>query len=559
MAVFEQRLGVASLAQRKLRRRVGLIGLMFASVGSIIGSGWLLGALTASKVAGPAALISWVIGAVVILFLALVHAELGGMFPVSGGSGRYPHYAFGSLGGFASGWFWYLGAVTVAPAEVEAALTYANNWFPNTFHFDLIASNGALTAPGGYIIAALLMILFTVINVLGVRWLTNTNTLVVAAKIAVPVLTVIVFLAMFHHFDNLTSHGFAPNGVAPIFAALSSGIIFAYLGFEQAVEFGAESHNPTRNIPLAVIGSMIIGIVVYLGLAIAFATSFDPSALSKGWTNLSFPGSYGPYAAIASAAGLGWLATILYADAFVSPAGTGLLYVGSSARMSFGMARNRYIPGFFEDISERRVPLIGLVVAMVLGFLFLLPFPSWQILIGIITSATVLSYGLQPLALGALRRQVPDLERPYRLPLAAIVSPIAFIIANLVIYWSGWDTDWKLMVAVLAGFVILAVNYLTEHPDRRPTHDWKALWWLAPYLVGMTVISYIGAKDFGGRGIVQFGWQDTVLVTVFSLVIYALAMYARLGDAQAKTYISELSAAAEAEEETLGAPVAAAT
>src|SRR5262245_42188419 len=92
----------ASLHGRKLQRRMGLMALMFTSVGSIIGSGWLLGALTASKVAGPAALISWLIGAAVVLLIALVHAELGGMFPVCGGSGRYPHYAFGSLAGFAS-------------------------------------------------------------------------------------------------------------------------------------------------------------------------------------------------------------------------------------------------------------------------------------------------------------------------------------------------------------------------------------------------------------------------------------------------------------------------
>src|SRR5262245_48023504 len=188
---------------------------MFTSVGSIIGSGWLLGALTASKVAGPAALISWVIGAVVVLILALVHAELGGAFPVAGGSGRYPHYAFGSLAGLSSAWFWYLGAVTVAPAEVEAALSYANNYVPN-----LIDKNGALTIPEGLVIAALAMAVFTAINILGVQWLARTNTVVVAWKIAIPVLTIIIFLSAFHHFDNVTSHGFAPNGVPAIFSAL---------------------------------------------------------------------------------------------------------------------------------------------------------------------------------------------------------------------------------------------------------------------------------------------------------------------------------------------------
>jgi len=547
----EGTLGTTAAERRKLQRRVGLVALMFTSVGSIIGSGWLLGALTASKVAGPAALISWLIGAAAVLVLALVHAELGGMFPVAGGSGRYPHYAFGSLAGLSSAWFWYLGAVTVAPAEVEAALSYANNYLPGLID----THSGTLTIPLGFIVAAILMALFAAINVMGVRWLAETNRYTVFWKIAIPVLTVIIFLALFHHFDNLTSHGFMPNGPPSVFAALSSGIIFAYLGFEQAVQFGAESRNPQRNVPLAVIGSVLIGVVIYLALAVAFATSFEPSALAKGWSNLSFPGSFGPYAAIASASGLGVLALLLYADAAISPAGTGLLYVGSSARMSFGMARNRYIPGVFDDLSSRRVPVVSILFAMVLGFLFLLPFPSWQELIAIITSATVLSYGLQPLALSALRRQVRDVPRPYRLPAAEIVSPAAFVIANLIIYWSGWGTVWKLMVAVLLGFVILAATYALSPADRRPSFDWRAAYWLLPYLAGLTVISFLGAKDFGGRGLLTFGW-DAVVVAVFSVAIFVLAIRTRLPDVAAHRYIADLGAEAEAEEELLGEPVA---
>jgi amino acid transporter len=548
MASTEQGIGgVTSLHQRKLKRRVGLNALMFTSVGSIIGSGWLLGALTASKVAGPAALITWLLGAVAVLLIALVHAELGGMFPVAGGSGRYPHYAFGGLVGFSSAWFWYIGAVTTAPAEVTAALTYANNYIPGLID----ANTGVLTAPLGYIVAAILMILFSVINVLGVRWLAESNRWITAWKIAIPVLTVIVFLIVFHHFDNLSSHGFAPNGVAPIFTALSTGVVFAYLGFEQAVEFGAESANPRRNIPLAVIGSVVLGVVIYLGLAIAFATSFEPSALAKGWSNLSFPGSFGPYAAIASAAGLGWLAFLLYVDAVISPGGTGLLYVGSTARMSFGMARMRTVPDAFASLSERRVPVVSIVVAMVLGFAFLFPLPSWQTIIGIVTGATVLAYGMQPLTLGALRRQAPDHDRPYRLQLAEIISPVAFVVANLIIYWSTWTVVWKLMLAVLVGYLILAIGSLVRPQATRPQLDWRAGYWLLPYLGGLTLISYVGAQDFGGTGLFPFGW-DALIVAVFSVAIYVLAIRLRLPDATAEKYMTELSAEAESEEEELG-------
>ena len=96
-------------------REVGKVGLIWASVGSIIGSGWLFGAQKGLIAAGPAAIISWVIGGVMIMVLALIHAELGGMYPVSGGTARFPHYAFGGAAGASFGWFSWLQAATVAP------------------------------------------------------------------------------------------------------------------------------------------------------------------------------------------------------------------------------------------------------------------------------------------------------------------------------------------------------------------------------------------------------------------------------------------------------------
>src|SRR4051794_32336832 len=146
----------AARPERKLQRDVGFVGLLFASVGSIIGSGWLFGALGASSVAGPAALISWVLGGAAMLLLALVHAELGGMYPVAGGSARFPHYAFGSLIGFAGGWFAFLGAVTTAPIEVEAALQYSANYVSGLV--EVHGETVVLTFPLGYVVAAALML-----------------------------------------------------------------------------------------------------------------------------------------------------------------------------------------------------------------------------------------------------------------------------------------------------------------------------------------------------------------------------------------------------------------
>src|ERR1039457_5350034 len=111
---------ITTPADVRLKREMGLIGAIWASETSIIGSGWLFGSLFAAQAAGTAALLGWVIAGVIVIILALVHAELGGMYPVSGGTARFPHFAFGGAAGTSFGFFSWLQAVTVAPIECFA-------------------------------------------------------------------------------------------------------------------------------------------------------------------------------------------------------------------------------------------------------------------------------------------------------------------------------------------------------------------------------------------------------------------------------------------------------
>ena len=332
-------------AARKLRRDIGLLGLLFASLGSIIGAGWLFGALYASSLAGPAAVISWVLGGGVVMLLALTHAELGGMYPVAGGSARFPRYAFGNLIGFTSGWIAFLGAVTVGPIMVEAMLLYTSNYISS---LTTVSGGRPVLTVQGYFVAGTLLLLFCTINVMGVRWLADINMLAVCWKLLVPAVTVVALIATSAHTENFSAHGgFMPFGWKGVFLALSSGgVIFAGLGFEQAVQLGGETRNPRRNIPFAIIGGMTVAIVLYIALQVAFILALDPSELSKGWGAVSFSGNglFGPFAALATALGLGWLAVLLYTDAIVSPGGTGLIYTGASARLTFALASQRLYP-----------------------------------------------------------------------------------------------------------------------------------------------------------------------------------------------------------------------
>src|SRR3954447_1970506 len=159
----------------ELNRAIGFWGLTFVSLGSIIGSGWLLGALYAAEAAGGASIISWGLAGVMLIALALIHAELGTAYPVAGGTSRFPYFSFGALAGFTAGWAAYLQAVTIAPIEVEASISYLNSTSWADKHLNMLHKDGTLNGTG-LIVAALAMLLFTVINLLGAKLLSDSNT-----------------------------------------------------------------------------------------------------------------------------------------------------------------------------------------------------------------------------------------------------------------------------------------------------------------------------------------------------------------------------------------------
>ena len=545
-------------ADGRMRRDIGVIGLLFASVGSIIGSGWLFGALTAAQLAGPAAIISWSVAAVMILLIALVFAELGTMFPLSGGVVRFPHIAYGSFASYTTGWILWVAVATTAPIEVEGALQYATKYAPFT-HKHTVGGETVHTLTGlGYVVAVLGMAFFVVVNYFGIRWFARINNVAVWWKLAVITIVIAAFFATSFHSGNFSSHGFATNGSHGIFTAIATGgIVFSYLGFRQGIELAGESRNPKRNIPIAVIGSVLITAVLYILLQIAFIGAVRPSDLSKshGWSSLDFANDFGPLAAIASIIGLGWLATLLYIDAIISPADTGLIYTTVTGRVSYAMGKNGNAPRILARTTPRGVPLVSLFVTFVVGLIVFLPFPSWQQLVGFVTSATVLSFGAGTLALGALRREIPDHDRAFRLPFGDVIPFLALYASNLIVYWAGWDTNWKLFLAVLLGFVLLGLFHLTGKGDM-PRMDWRAgSSWTIPWLAGLCLISYLGSypdksSDAGNRNVITFGWGFAV-VFVLTAIVYALAIKVRLERPRVEEHIEQTVTEAKQEEKTL--------
>ncbi len=511
-----------------LKRELGLIGATWASETSIIGSGWLFGALFAAQAVGGASVLAWAIAGVVVIVLALCHAELGAMYPVSGGTARFPHFAFGSVAGIGFGFFSYVQAVTIAPIECFAFMQYASYYWPGLYNPHTHVVTGA-----GFVFTVVLMAVFVAVNFLAMRIFARVNNVITWWKVAVPVLTIIVLLFHWNGGNFTAGVGFMPGGIKALFGALpAAGIIFAYSGFEQCDQLAGEIKNPGRNLPRAIIYSILIGTAIYIMLQVVFIAAMPPSELGKGFAGITNTQILsGPFAGLAGVIGLAWLATILRIDAFVSPTGTGLIYTTGTSRVSYGLARNRYYPQIFGKVDRNGIPWVGLIFAFIIGLFFLLPFPSWHSLVLLVTGASVLMYAGAPLSVGAFRSQVPEHPRPYRMPAAAVLAPAAFIVADLLIYWSGFEVVWKLGVVLVLGYVVIGI-FMAFDP-KRPPLDWKSAVWLPVWLIGLGIISWQGQYSGGAvappvnTGHIGF-WWDMLVVAAFSLVIYYWAMATKL-------------------------------
>jgi len=520
-----------------LRRDARFFGLLFASTTSMIGSGWLFGAFHASRIAGPLSVWSWVVGGLIIMLIALCFAELAALFPRSGALVHMSHASHGAALGRIWSWMLFLAYVPVPPVEAEAIVTYANNYLP---YFIKPGSAGLLTETG-FVVCVLLLGVLALLNLLAVRVLLNFNSTVTWWKIAVPVLTVIVLIAARSHWDVWAADPGSYH-FSDIFTALpAAGIVFSYLGFRTAIDLGGESANPSRHIPMAVIGAVLLSAVIYILLQVAFLIALRPSDLAHGWAHLSFAGQAGPFAGLAATLGIGWMATLLYIDAYISPGGTGLMYLTGGSRILYANGEMEAGPRWLTSLSAAGAPVLAVLIMWIVGILFLLPFPAWQLMVKYITSITVLTYGLGPIVLLVLRRNQPTLRRPFRLWGAEILAPIAFICSNWIIYWTGFKTNSFLFALIAAGFAIYAAHY--HFIVRRPMEDfgWRQFAWLAPWFGGMWVLSAL--SDVGGGFRILGFWPGVMMVGAWSLVVIALALRSALPAAETANIMMHIESA----------------
>jgi amino acid transporter len=506
-----------------IRRDVGPIALMLTGLGSIIGSGWLFGAWRAAGLAGPDAIWAWVIGAAVITTVAMTYAELGAMFPESGGMVRYSQYSHGSLVGFIGAWANWIAIVSVIPVEAEASVQYMASWpwqWAHDLYMHLPDGRGELTPPG-IAIAAGLVIVYFLLNFWSVKLFARSNSAITLFKLVVPALTAVCLIASGFHTGNFSvgidGGAHTLDFAAVLTAVATAGIVFSYNGFQSPVNLAGEAHNPGRNIPLAIFGAIALATVVYLLLQIAYLGTVPPELLAKaGWKGIDFRS---PFAELALLVNLNWLAMLLYADAFVSPSGTGITYTATTARMLYGMERNGTMPKAFGAVHPVwGVPRNAMWFNLAVSYLFLFFFRGWGTLAAVISVATIISYMTGPVSAMTLRRTAPELHRPLRLPGLPLFAALAFVFSTELLYWARWPLTGEIIL-----LIVVALPVYFYYQARKGWHDFArqlaGAWWLIAYLPTLALVSYLGSARFGGRGWLPYGW-DLLVVAAIGIVFY---------------------------------------
>ncbi len=494
-----------------LKRDISTTNILIASAGGMIGSGWLFSPFISAQMAGPNALISWIIATIFMLFIALPLCELGTMFPVSGGMSNYPTYTHGREVGFLFAWTSWLSYVVMTPIEIQAILQYSSHFFPSL----IVADSASLKLSGyGYAVAIGIMLFVVLLNSYGIKMLAECNKYASIIKFALPSIAIIALLQSAPTMANVTIQLGDKSSWVNIFTALSAGgIAFAFTGFQNGLILAGEVKNPQRNIPIAILGAVLIGFILYFMLQLSFLAAMPQKYLAQGWHTLSYPGDSGPLVGLTLLLGLGTVATLLMIDAAFSPFGTTLVYTAATSRIVYGMALNQHLPKIFLKVNRHKIPYITLYANFLVGIFSFLPFPGWQKLVAFLSSASILSYSIGPICLLAMRKLQPHTPRPFKLAGYTLCSYLAFYFCNLMLYWCGFSILWKLDVALLIGLVItLIYNGKSLLTPNYP------LYWFVFYMVSLLLISYLGS--FGGPGILHFPYDLIALLPLSIVTLY---------------------------------------
>ncbi|MEW2578173.1 amino acid permease [Streptomyces syringium] len=398
-----------------LRRSLGMWQLTMISIGATLGTGIFVVLGEAVPKAGPAVVISFVIAGLTALFSALSYAELAGTIPVSGSSYSYAYATLGEIIAWVCGWCLILEyGVSVAAVAVGWG-EYLNELLDGTIGVTIPAalSNPPGTDGGYFNLPALLVVLLCMAFLLGgAKESARANTIMVGVKIA----ALLLFCAVaFMGIRAGNYKPFMPLGLGGVSAAGAS-LFFSYIGFDAASTAGEEAKNPKKDLPKAIMLSLLIVTAIYV-LVAAIAVGAMP------WGD--FEGSEAALAGIMKdVTGQSFWAVLLAAGAVIAIASVVLTVLYGQTRILFAMSRDGLVPKTFSKVHEKTgVPRANTIIVSVFCGLLAAAVPLGE-LANATSIGTLFAFALVNVAVIVLFFTRPDMKRSFKVPLSGIRIPL---------------------------------------------------------------------------------------------------------------------------------------
>ncbi|MCL7493444.1 amino acid permease [Streptomyces sp. MCA2] len=425
-------------------------------IGATVGTGIFFALNAAVPEAGPAVLVSFVIGAVAAALTALCYAELASAVPVSGSSYSYAYATLGEFAAYAVGWCLLLEYAVSGAAIAVSWGQYLNDLTQRVFGVQMPAAVSAPPGQGGYlnVPGAVLVLLCGLLLVRGARESALVNTVMVLLKLAVLGLFVTLGAT---GFDPAHLHPFAPMGMAGIGAAAST-VFFSFIGLDAVSTAGEEVRNPRRTLPLAIIGALLAVTTVYVLVALV-------GVGAQPWT--AFAGQEAGLSAIlAKVTGAGWPGVLLSAGAVLSIVSVTLVVLYGQTRILYSMGRDGMLPAVFHRVDPRTgTPVLG--TALVSGFVAVLAAVCpLDVLADLTSLGTLVAFVVVSVGVIILRRTAPGLARGFKVPGYPVVPLLSVAFCGYLL--AGLPLPTYLM---FAGWLALALAvYLgySRHRSRLP-------------------------------------------------------------------------------------------
>ena len=433
-----------------LVRNLGVVQLTMISVGATLGTGILVVLGESVPLAGPGIWISFIIAGVAAMLSALSYAEMAGMVPISGSSYSYAYCTLGEGIAWICGWCLLLEyAVSVAAVAVGAG-QYVNETI-GAFGLELPAAIANPPGEGGLINvpAMVVVLLATLMLMRGARESATVNTVLVLIKVAILLFFIAVAATAFHA-GNFTP--LAPMGAAGISAAAST-VFFSYIGFDAASTAGEEARDPKRDMPRAIVASMLIITTLYVAVAI-FAIGARP------WT--WFNSSSAPLVEIVRAlTHQPWAAFVFAVTAVLAIFSVVLTVLYGQIRILLSMARDGMIPSIFGRISPSGTPVAGTVIVGVLVAVTAAFIPLGE-LANATSIGTLFAFALVGVSVMYLRRTDPHAPRSFRVPLYPL-TPVLGVLICLYLMYNLEGITWAVFAVWMIVGVACYLGYSKRH------------------------------------------------------------------------------------------------